>query len=201
MRNRNNVDIREACISESLKIIEEHGVKGLSIREVARRLKISHGAPYRHYENRDALIAEIAIRGYELLAAYLTKNVDYEKKTLLENFMNILDNYMKFSNQHALYYDIIFLSDLPSSQDFPTVKTSGLKTYYIIEDLVVKMKERGEWQVDDVKEVCLQLFSMMQGLATLVISKKIYNAGYTKGEIKKYSQSIFLRFYNSMKKP
>ncbi len=200
MRNKNNVDVREACVSESLKIIEEHGIKGLSIREVARRLKISHGAPYRHYENRDALIAEIAIRGYELLASYLVKNIDYEKKTLPENYINLLDNYMKFSNQHGTYYDIIFLSDLPPSQDYPALKKAGLMTYFIFEDLVVKMKERGEWQVDDVKEVCLELLSKMQGLATLVSSKKIYTAGYTRNDVKKYSRNIFQRFYDSMKK-
>ena len=52
-------DLREACVQAAREVIAERGVEGLSMRDVARRLGISHQAPYRHFESRDHLLAEI----------------------------------------------------------------------------------------------------------------------------------------------
>ncbi len=63
--------VREACLEEALAIIEESGVEALSLREVSRRLGVSHQAPYRHFTNRDDLLAELLSRCFEVFAAHL----------------------------------------------------------------------------------------------------------------------------------
>ncbi len=63
--------VREACLEEALAIIEEDGVESLSLREVSRRLGVSHQAPYRHFTNRDDLLAELLTRCFEVFAAHL----------------------------------------------------------------------------------------------------------------------------------
>ena len=49
-------DLREKILVESLKIIYDTGVSSLSLRDVARRLNVSHSAPYRHFQSKDVLI-------------------------------------------------------------------------------------------------------------------------------------------------
>jgi AcrR family transcriptional regulator len=53
------------------EILEEHGVAALSLRETARRAGVSHNAPYRHFADRDALLAALAAEGFAQLGRAL----------------------------------------------------------------------------------------------------------------------------------
>ncbi len=52
-------DLKEACIQAAREVIAEQGVESLSMRDVSRKLGVSHQAPYRHFPSRDHLLAEI----------------------------------------------------------------------------------------------------------------------------------------------
>ena len=56
------LDLKEACIQAAREVIAEQGTEGLSLRDVARKLGVSHQAPYRHYPSRDHLLAAIMQR-------------------------------------------------------------------------------------------------------------------------------------------
>ena len=62
-------NLREALISAALDMIAQRGLAGLAIAEIARAVGVSPAAPYRHFRDRNALIAEVARRGFESLAA------------------------------------------------------------------------------------------------------------------------------------
>jgi AcrR family transcriptional regulator len=64
-------DLKEACVQAAREVIAEQGVEGLSMRDVARKLGISHQAPYRHFESRDHLLAEIMRRCFVDFADHL----------------------------------------------------------------------------------------------------------------------------------
>jgi|SRR5687767_14413322 len=60
-------DLRTAVLAAAGKIVEDEGLAGLSVREAARRAGVSHNAPYRHFRDRDALLAALAIEGFAQL--------------------------------------------------------------------------------------------------------------------------------------
>ncbi|WP_454367764.1 helix-turn-helix domain-containing protein [Streptomyces ambofaciens] len=55
--------LRSALIAESFVLLSEKGLAGFSVAELARRLKVSTAAPYRHFRNREALLAVVAAQG------------------------------------------------------------------------------------------------------------------------------------------
>ncbi|MDQ0463877.1 AcrR family transcriptional regulator [Caulobacter ginsengisoli] len=61
-------DLRRALVAEGEALLGEVGAANLALREVARRLGVSHNAPYRHFPTREALLAAIATAGFEALA-------------------------------------------------------------------------------------------------------------------------------------
>src|SRR5260370_6620778 len=63
--------LRAACLSAALERLEEEGETALSLRAVARRAGVSPAAPYRHYEDREALVSAVAAVGYRELAERL----------------------------------------------------------------------------------------------------------------------------------
>jgi len=64
-------DLRAAMLAAASKIVEKEGTTGLSVREAARRAGVSHNAPYRHFPDREALLAAVAAEGFRELGERL----------------------------------------------------------------------------------------------------------------------------------
>ncbi|HEX6155861.1 MAG TPA: TetR/AcrR family transcriptional regulator [Burkholderiales bacterium] len=60
-------DLRAAVLSAAWKMIEKEGLEGLSVREAARRAGVSHNAPYRHFADRESLLAALVAEGFDEL--------------------------------------------------------------------------------------------------------------------------------------
>jgi AcrR family transcriptional regulator len=60
-------DLRQSLIGAAIALISEEGISDLSLRQVARRVGVSHNAPYRHFEDKDALLAAVAEQGFQSL--------------------------------------------------------------------------------------------------------------------------------------
>src|SRR5882762_8879130 len=60
-------DLRTALLRAAGKRFEKQGITSLSVREAARRVGVSHNAPYRHFADREALLAALAAQGFEML--------------------------------------------------------------------------------------------------------------------------------------
>ena len=64
-------DLRKALLRSSSRILEKEGLTGLSLREAACRAGVSHNAPYRHFPDRERLLAGIAAEGFAILGEAL----------------------------------------------------------------------------------------------------------------------------------
>jgi len=60
-------DLRSAMLRAAGKVLEKEGLAGLSLRDLARRAGVSHNAPYRHFPDRDSLLAALAAEGFQQL--------------------------------------------------------------------------------------------------------------------------------------
>jgi AcrR family transcriptional regulator len=60
-------ELRPALLRAAAKILEKEGREAISLRDLARRAGVSHGAPYRHFADRQALLAALADEGFALL--------------------------------------------------------------------------------------------------------------------------------------
>src|SRR3546814_19013116 len=72
-RGYHHGNLREALIQAALSLIAEKGPSGFSFADAARSAGVSSAAPYRHFRDREALIADVARRGFELFEQNLAK--------------------------------------------------------------------------------------------------------------------------------
>ena len=81
MRSYHHGNLREALVRTAVELGREKGPDGIVIREVARRTGVSHNAAYRHFDDRDDLLREVARVGLEGLSAKMLERVKRVKET------------------------------------------------------------------------------------------------------------------------
>ncbi len=198
MAVKSKKSLRDRCIEESLRIISRDGVTNLSIREVARRLGVSHGAPYRHFENRDALITEIAIQGLQVLKEYVEDGVDYENSTPRENFLRVCRNYVRFAMEQHDYFQLILWTELPQSTDnYPLLVEGAREVFRLVYKLIENVSAQKGVHVDDENVVVMHVFSTIHGFASLMSSGKMTVFDYNLEELEAQVDVIAARLYDS----
>ena len=72
-RGYHHGNLREALVQAAIDMIGSRGLAGLAVAEIARAVGVSAAAPYRHFRDRNALIAEVARRGFAQLQASMER--------------------------------------------------------------------------------------------------------------------------------
>ncbi|MEJ2378171.1 MAG: TetR/AcrR family transcriptional regulator, partial [Pseudolabrys sp.] len=85
-RGYHHGNLKEALVRAALELIAEKGPAGFTFADAARFAGVSPAAPYRHYRDRDALLADVAKRGFDEFAAALTKAWDDGRPDVLAAF-------------------------------------------------------------------------------------------------------------------
>ena len=113
-RGYHHGNLREALIEAALDLIAKTGPAGFTFAEAARAAGVSPAAPYRHFRDRDALMADIAQRGFERFGADLRRAWDDGKPDPLSAFKNVGRAYLAFARAEPAYYAAMFEARLPS---------------------------------------------------------------------------------------
>lgn len=107
-RGYHHGDLAEAMVRAALKLIVEFGPAGFTFAEVTRVVGVSAAAPYRHFRDRDALMAAIAKRGFERFTLALEKSWNEGKPDALTAFKAIGQAYLTFAREEPAYYAAMF---------------------------------------------------------------------------------------------
>src|ERR1700739_4451045 len=146
-------DLRRVLIDAALKLAEEGGIEQISVREAARRAGVSPGAPFRHFESRDALmlaVAQEAQRGFraEIETALAEAPVDDP----LTRFRNFGLAYLRWAMRNPAHFEII-----STGRYFDLNKASGLardnaELIALTERMLADAAARGQLRAFDLKE-------------------------------------------------
>jgi AcrR family transcriptional regulator len=112
-RGYHHGDLAEAMVSAALKLTKEFGPAGFTFAEAARLVGVSPAAPYRHFRDRDALMAFVAERGYEKFTRALAKAWSQGKPDAKTAFKNVGQAYLAFARKEPAYYAAMFEAHLP----------------------------------------------------------------------------------------
>jgi AcrR family transcriptional regulator len=111
-RSYHHGNLREALIEAALDLIAEKGPAGFTFAEAARHAGVSPAAPYRHFRDRDALMADVARRGFERFEQQLATAWDEGRPNLREAFERLGKAYLAFARTEPAYYSAMFESGL-----------------------------------------------------------------------------------------
>jgi len=146
-------DLRSALLGSASEILEEQGLGALSLREVARRAGVSHNAPYRHFPDRDSLLAELAAEGFRQLGEAMAATQGREMG----------EAYVRFALEHPSRFRLMFGGQLKLRQH-AVLAEAAKKTY---DSLVGAF--RAQAGVADPEKAAAAAWSLVHGLAQLLL--------------------------------
>ena len=107
-RGYHHGNLREALVEAALALIAEKGAAGFTIAEAARLAGVSPAAPYRHFRDAEALLAEVALRGFELFAAELGAAWNDGRPLPVRAFEAVGRAYLGFARNQPAHYAAMF---------------------------------------------------------------------------------------------
>lgn len=162
-------DLKTALRVEAERILIERGIADVGLREVARALGVSHNAPYRHFPNREALLADIAAGGFERLRAMYKQAIIPEDPR--QRVTAIGHTYLRFALAEPAVFRLMMGKDLAKPQ-YPELKAAADGVFAL-----VRAELLAAGVPDPAIAESLALWSMVHGIATLLLDDRIEEHG------------------------
>jgi AcrR family transcriptional regulator len=166
-------DLRRALIDASLELIEQDGMGALTLREVARRLGVSHAAPTYHFADKTALWAALAARGFLELTEAAALAAERVGDDPIERMTAKAVAYVNFAIQHPRQFRLMFGSDLESCDDARLLEASDIAFAAITDAVKEVLDSRGEVDPQRLAVVVTGSWAYVHGLATLWIDGRL----------------------------
>jgi AcrR family transcriptional regulator len=161
-------DLRRDLLDAALELIDREGPSAVSLREVARRLGVSHAAPANHFPDKAALFTAIAVEGFELLAAAITAAVDQAgpEAAAGQRLRAAGRAYTGFAVAHPAHFAVMWRRDLLHRDD-PALAAAGQATFELLLAGVGDVQAQGWAAGADPRTVAYLAWSVVHGLAAL----------------------------------
>ncbi len=170
-------DLRRALIEAALQVIREDGIRGLTLRETARRAGVSHAAPAYHFKDLSGLLAAVAQKGFEDLYAAMTSAVEAEDADdPLARFKAVGMAYVAFAASDPACIKAMFHPLLADRSAYPSLEAASRRPFDLLLAHVAGCQESGQLKAIDGRIAALFAWCTVHGLSI------IFSDGHAEGK-------------------
>jgi len=144
-------NLRTALLRAAGKRLEKQGIAALSLREAARRSGVSHNAPYRHFADREALLAALAAQGFERLSQAMRGQTG----------RGMGEAYVRFALQHPQRFRLMFGAQI-GLEKYPQLRAAAARAF---DQLQAAFSGYG----GDARSAAAAAWSLVHGLSHLIL--------------------------------
>ncbi|MDF1821623.1 MAG: TetR/AcrR family transcriptional regulator [Alcanivoracaceae bacterium] len=161
-------NLRDALVQAALEALERDGPAALSLRNLARAVGVSPTAVYRHFANKDDLMATIATEGFEGLSAEMQRRLGSEPDAdALRRLMILGEGYSGYAMSHPAHYRLMFGRRMVDKDDYPALARAAAHSYGMLEQAVAGAVDAGQLPDVPVALLSTMAWSLVHGLSTL----------------------------------
>ena len=161
-RSYHHGDLQPAILKAAAKLLEKQGLAGLSLRELARRAKVSHAAPYRHFPDRESLLAALATEGFAMLGEA------QRAAAVVGGLRGMGEAYVRFALEHPQRFRLMFGGQVRIAKH-PALREVATKTFDGLSGaLAARLPE-----AIGAKDSSIAAWALVHGLAQLLLEGRV----------------------------
>lgn len=164
-------DLPRSMVDAAVRLIQDDGIAALTLRGVGARLGVSRTALYRHFTDKDALLAAVAAEGFRMLREALQRAWDAAPHGPRRmDGMGLA--YVRFAVGHPSHYRVMFGADLSKAR---VVDESGasVDAFQVLVDAIAAQQRDGFTRRDDPQALALYIWAVVHGVAMLAIDGRL----------------------------
>jgi AcrR family transcriptional regulator len=150
-RSYHHGNLRRALLEAALELARRHGPERVSVREAARLVGVSPGAPFRHFPNRRALMTALAEEAGERLRIEVRKSMGGRRGSPLQRLRALGRGYLQWAMRHPSHFKILSARDQIDLDGSMALRNSIGEVRTLTEQTLAEAQQQGE--VDAVHAV------------------------------------------------
>lgn len=165
-------DLRRALLNEALRTIQAEGVEHLTLRVAGERLGVSRTALYRHFTDKQALLAAVGTEGFRLLHEALANAWESQGRGR-GGFEAMGDAYVCFAIEHPSHYRVMFGRFLESAAKDEDFSSAAAAAFEVLVDALLDQQAAGLARRDDPSVMAHFVWAVVHGIAMLAIDGQL----------------------------
>ena len=160
-------DAKDKYVDAALQIVAEMGLDGLSLREVARRLGVSHQAPYRHFPSREHIVAVLIRRSFVEFSQCLLAAEKLDAP--FAHLRSMGHAYLDFAQGRPLQYHLMFGTLMPQSDAHVEMRTQSTASFDILLQAIaaIRLNQSESAEAADLHQDAMFVWSTLHGFVEL----------------------------------
>jgi AcrR family transcriptional regulator len=159
-------NLRSALLAQAEKVISEQGVDALSLRELARAVGVSHGAPRRHFADKQALLEALAVEGFGRLTRELEAALEKAgSATFADRVGAMAGAYVRFATRQPALVGVMFAAKRRAPDE--ALHEAAGRASAAMQGLIAEGQAIGELEAGDTQVFATALFAVIQGLVSM----------------------------------
>ena len=160
-------DLRRSLVEAAAAIIAGQGVDALTLRAVGERAGVSRTALYRHFADKAALLAAVALSGFEMLHRDLSAATMNARSEGTDPLGALAQAYVAFGTRHPPHYRTMFGPGVADRERYPDLATTGKATFNALVAEVVRGQQSGQLKSGDPIRMAQVFWSTLHGIVML----------------------------------
>lgn len=190
-------DLRRALIDAAVGMIVDSGASSVALREVARRAGVSQAAPYRHFADKDALVAAVAEEGHRLMYEAMREAIA-PVEDAMERFRDLGVAYVEFAVKHPGHFRVMFGPICADLQAYPSLAEQSSSTFQLLLQSVDECQHAKLVRKGDRREIALFAWTVVHGLASLLVDGQLKATDYAAKPLRPIVEHMLLLAFEGM---
>jgi AcrR family transcriptional regulator len=191
-------DLRKTLISAGLELLSEGGTATLDLRKVARMANVSHAAPYRHFADKQALVAAIIEEGFLQLSAQIQAARHAAADDSLAQLHAVAEAYVHFAVHNPPLLREMFSGLSIDRKAYPSLYPATKSVFKQYAEVLQRGQERGTIIDGDPRELAGVFWSLLHGVAMLFIEGQMGPLSEAPDGLEKVTKSAIQILYHGI---
>jgi AcrR family transcriptional regulator len=164
-------DLRRALLDATLALATERGAAGVTLREVARIAGVSQTAPYRHFPDKQAMLAAAAEEGFQLFGKEMERTLHAAGPAPEDEIGSLCEAYVCFALDRTSHFRLMFGHGSPEKSASPGLQQAAREAFERFLETVERCLARAP-SARTPEDVVFRLWALAHGIATLALERQ-----------------------------
>ena len=165
-------NLRAALVAAATALLEDGGPLGVSLRGAARRAGVSQAAPYRHFRDKEALLAAVAEEGFRRVAAATARAIAPHEDDPIRALRAVASAYLRQATDEPAHYRLMYAPTV-RGREHPALRQAAESVWENFTTLIRRAQRARRLRAGEPDRLAFVLWSLLHGLAMLLVDRQL----------------------------